>query len=87
MTHKDAILIAMERAGSNKTDLARRMGLKGGIASISPKLKNDVQLSGLLAMAKALGYEVVLQPIPQDATMRPAAQLVIDAVPEKKRTV
>lgn len=85
MTHKDALLIAMGKAGSNKSDLARRLGLKGGIASISPKLNSDVQISGLIAMANALGYEIVMQPIPDNPDMRPAAQLVIDSIPKKKK--
>lgn len=84
MTHKEALLVAMRKAGSNKSDLARRLNLKGGIASINPKLNRDIQLSGLISMARALGYEIVMQPIPKDEDSRPRNQMVLDSVPQKK---
>lgn len=84
MTHEEAICAAMKAAGSNKSKLARDLGLKGGIASINPKLKRDIQLSGLIAMANALGYEVVLQPKPESDDWRPKGQLVLDDKPAPK---
>mgnify|MGYP006070334447 CR=1 FL=1 len=87
MTHKDALTKVMVEQNISKAELARRCGYESGAAAIIPRFNNDIQISKLIAMANALGYEIVMQPIPDNPDMRPAAQLVLDSIPKKKKAM
>jgi hypothetical protein len=88
VTHEEAILKVLFEQNLTKHDLGIRCGCKGNAGtSINSRLKSDVQLSKLREMANLLGYEIVMQPIPQDPAARPADQLVLDGEPSEQLIV
>jgi hypothetical protein len=85
VTHEEAILKILLDQNLTKHDLGTRCGYAGNPgSSVNTRLKADTQISNLRKMANALGYEIVMQPIPQDPAARPADQLVLDGIPSEQ---
>lgn len=76
MTNAEAIKKIMKETGINQTQLARYIGVKGQ-SNVSEAIKNNVKSTlTLIAMAEAMGYEVVLQK--KRPGKRSEGQIVLD---------
>lgn len=76
MKNSEAIKALMKETGVSQVQLAKYIGVKGQ-SNISEAIKNNVKSTmTLIAMAEAMGYEVVLQK--KRPGKRPDGQIVLD---------
>lgn len=81
MTHTQAIKDIMAEQGLTQSQLAMKISDKGDQRRVSRHLLHDVRLSNLIAMANALGYDVLLSPKPEFTfRQHEAGSFVLDSV-------